>query len=47
MVTRPETSKCPHCRGWAFEPEHYPMKPCVICEGTGKLDGKMPVAKAA
>ena len=34
--------RCPHCKGWAYEPKVYPLKNCGDCLGTGRetLKGK-------
>ena len=31
-----EPAKCPRCKGYALEPEHFPAKPCGACNGTGR-----------
>lgn len=28
--------KCPHCKGWGFEPDHPTDVPCTVCGGTGR-----------
>lgn len=36
-ATRAEPApKCPHCKGWACEPDVYPMQICMVCNGTGR-----------
>lgn len=47
MARETDTSKCPNCKGWAFEPETYPMKVCGTCDGTGKrpAQGSLGAAK--
>lgn len=47
MARETDTSKCPNCKGWAFEPETYPMQACLTCNGTGKkpAQGSLGAAK--
>lgn len=34
-----DPAKCPHCKGWAFEPGVFPMAPCTVCGVTGRKPG--------
>jgi hypothetical protein len=31
-----DAPKCPRCAGFAFEPDHHPLKACTACGGTGR-----------